>query len=612
MKPRYQSISWKTHVIAALLLMSFAWFINRGIEIKGLYMDDLYLWSCYGEQSFFEYVFPIGSTRFRFIFYLISYLVLGGVGTHIEWLVPLNIILNGMIGVTVYLMGRRLSRSTLVGFGAGFMYLLSRMSYYQISQVYGLMETVALWCGVGILYSLFRYLNGAERKERWFLAGCGLYVIVCFVHERFLVLLPVFFMVLAMSREKQKKLWLIPVLEFALILAVRMVTIGTLSPAGTGGTDVADTFSLTTSLGYAFSQVAYVFGINAGPEHLNGLSFGDSPLGIRLLVLAADAALLVPVVHFFRILVKEKEKRGIRLCSLFLFLAFIALCMGSSSVTVRVELRWVYVSLTAALLLICYMLGEGRGKETGDMGRFFGKYPLGLAMGACFFLYLILMVPVECFYRSQFPNIYLWPNQLRYNSLAEETVGRYGEEIFGKTIYIEGNSYEMSAFTADTFFKVYDRERKAEGTQVVFIEDIRELGQITEDMLVLREDPAHNGFQDITDFVRRLKCTPLTGYYGDGWMDEEAFVRVMAGKTGEIRLSCYYPGEITNDQWVEYQIDGKTPQRVRLTEPSFELLLEGKPYETSLIGITTDFYVKDAMEQRGEKRLAMVVKFVTD
>ena len=48
---------WKNDVIAVLLLGIFAFFINRGIEIKGL-MDDLYLWSCYGEQSFMEFNFP--------------------------------------------------------------------------------------------------------------------------------------------------------------------------------------------------------------------------------------------------------------------------------------------------------------------------------------------------------------------------------------------------------------------------------------------------------------------------------------------------------------------------------------------------------------------------
>ena len=53
----------------------FAFFINRDIEIKGLYMDDLYMWSCYGEQNFFEFVFPIGtSSRFRPVYWLFTYI----------------------------------------------------------------------------------------------------------------------------------------------------------------------------------------------------------------------------------------------------------------------------------------------------------------------------------------------------------------------------------------------------------------------------------------------------------------------------------------------------------------------------------------------------------
>ena len=38
-----------------------------------------------------------------------------------------------------------------------------------------------------------------------------------------------------------------------------------------------------------------------------------------------------------------------------LFLGFIALCIGSSSVTIRVEMRWVYVAYAAALLFFAYL-----------------------------------------------------------------------------------------------------------------------------------------------------------------------------------------------------------------------------------------------------------------
>ena len=51
---RLSELDWKSEVIVFLLLMASAFFINRGIKIKGLFMDDLYMWSCYGEQTFRE------------------------------------------------------------------------------------------------------------------------------------------------------------------------------------------------------------------------------------------------------------------------------------------------------------------------------------------------------------------------------------------------------------------------------------------------------------------------------------------------------------------------------------------------------------------------------
>ena len=72
------------------LLLALAVWVNRGIEIKGLYMDDLYFWSCYGEQSFLEYVFPMGSTRFRFLYYLAAWLEMAGASHSQSFLVRLN------------------------------------------------------------------------------------------------------------------------------------------------------------------------------------------------------------------------------------------------------------------------------------------------------------------------------------------------------------------------------------------------------------------------------------------------------------------------------------------------------------------------------------------
>ena len=227
-------------------------------------------------------------------------------------------------------------------------------------------------------------------------------------------------------------------------------------------------------------------------------------------------------------------------------------------------------------------------------------------------MYLALMFPVECFYRQQYPKLYFWPNQLRYNSLAEETYEKYGDEIFGKTIYIVGNSYEMSDFTARTFFKVFDKERKAEGTTVQFVDSILEIGQVTDQMLILTEDPAHNGFQDITETVRSLKCQRIEGYYSDGWMDETARIRIMTGKEGVIHLKFMFPGILTGGETTEIYIDGNLAAQIPVTESVYYQDIKAEPYQIIELEFCHNFYMQDAKEQRGTDRLAVLMEIRAD
>ena len=93
---------------------------------------------------------------------------------------------------------------------------------------------------------------------------------------------------LVFRRERNWRRWAAPAGVFAAVQAIRLGTIGRLMPAGTGRTQVADTFSLGTAVKYALSQVAYLFGFNAGPQHLNGQNFRQAPLWVLAFVIVAD------------------------------------------------------------------------------------------------------------------------------------------------------------------------------------------------------------------------------------------------------------------------------------------------------------------------------------
>ena len=164
------------------------------------------------------------------------------------------------------------------------------------------------------------------------------------------------------------------------------------------------------------------------------------------------------------------------------------MCIGSSSVTIRVEMRWVYVSFAASLLYFSYLLGVSR-----------------LPLGTLFCLaFICLRLPVERYYRSYFPQIYFWEDQDRMNSLAEETIEKYGREgVLGKQVYILENKYKMSKFYGDTFFQVFDEDFSGHGTKIHFIQDLTRLPKDAnrKNSLVLVEVPEQRAYRDITGEV---------------------------------------------------------------------------------------------------------------
>lgn len=541
-------------VLLLAAIAAFGFWVNRNIEIKGLYMDDLYMWSCYGEQSLAEFVFPIGtSSRFRPVYWLAAYLQMMIVGSHISGFALFNIIINIFAAFYLYYIAGRLSGSRICSAAVGICYLVSRFAYYQIGQALGLMETMALVFAIAMLYRLYVFM----KSGRGYASVLIIYFLLVFTHERYLSLFPLIYLVLlfrCLQSDKGQRIaavrkelyrWILPLVELAAIIAVRCIAIGHAMPAGTGGTEVGDTFSLGEALKFCVEQILYILGINAGPEYLNGIPWEAEPRRIKLITAVGILLIAAVVLIYIADVICSRKKKGVIAEAVktgMLFAGFIALCIGCSSVTIRLEMRWIYVSYTAALLYAAYMVGtlaerhhaetaraiaetgvnvpsRGTGTVSGaaiaseaegcsDDNAAAGRHGSAIRKNAAVLLfcaYTLTSVCINLFCRTYFVRLYFWPNQLRMNSLAEETVDKYGaENIFGKDIYILENSYGMSDFYADTFFKTFDPERKAEGTKVIFadsMDDVDTSAVRDGRALVLRELPENNAYEDITEEV---------------------------------------------------------------------------------------------------------------
>ena len=584
-------------------LMAFAFYVNRHIHIKALYMDDLYYFSFFREQDFFSFSFPIGqAVRFRPVYWALSYIEMVFVGNDPNRYWYFNVVQNGLLSFFLCFFSWKASQGKkILSFFMGILFLSSHFAYYQIGQALGTLESLALGFSLITLYFLYQELNEDKHFKRNLALSHLFFFLTVFTHERYIALLPILYVPLFFRRragintadtvisrggnhaeteytgtaqtgtagtaqekvetrenkagkEKKKEgknivftsclLYLLPLAQAFLFYAIRKFAIGSFVPKGTGGTEVTESFKLEEALQNAFAEVYYIFGFQKGPEYLNGIPWENVTENTRKLVYASIVILGITVflclifalIRIFRtektigestessigkntesgtgnnsikttandaandatnksVSNFKKEQKRVKLARLrsfignnILFLLFIAMCIGSSSVTIRVEMRWVYVSFAASLLYFSYLLGVS-------------KLPLGTIFCLAF---ICLRLPVERYYRSYFPQIYFWEDQDRMNSLAEETIEKYGREgILGKQVYILENTYKMSKFYGDTFFQVFDEDFSGHGTKIHFIQDLTRLPKDAsrENSLVLKEVPEERGYRDITGEV---------------------------------------------------------------------------------------------------------------
>ena len=583
------------YLLAFLFLLGSAYWINRQIHIKALYMDDLYLFSFFREQNFFEFSFPIGqAVRFRPVYWAISYIEMALVGADPNRYLHFNIFLNSLLAFFLFFFSLKMTKKRILSLSLGVLFLSAHFAYYQIGQAIGILETLALGFALLTLYFLYRQIDCQERAfGKMLLFSHLFFFLLIFTHERYVALLPLFYIPLffrgkqaevntavgvqniglkeAEESENAKALdgakaadyakasesalsgiaavgkqyivveqgesenpntsvspnasvnisanegvnasanvsasarkqnnpesktlkrpkilpFFLPLVQAFLFFIIRSLAIGSFVPKGTGGTEVHEGFSLAKAFSHAFSQVFYIFGIQAGPDYLAGIPWEEVGRKHRYVIYASIAVLAFSILLALLFAIRKGKLKKEFFGKNILFLCFIALCIGCSSITIRVEMRWVYVSFAASLLYFAYLLGN-----TGM------PIPTFFAL-----LFVCLRFPAEMKYRESFSRIYFWENQDRMNSLAEQTIGKYGRDyVLGKQVYILENNYKMSKFYGDTFFQVFDPEMSGQGTKIHFIKDFRELPSEANsyNSLVLKEVPEERAYRDITQEV---------------------------------------------------------------------------------------------------------------
>lgn len=488
-------------------LLALCLFINKGIVLKGLFKDDLFHWSWYRGLNLYDFAIKFyPSSKYRPAFEIIQYIIYTIVGTDVFKFTLINKVYNSIIALFVYHVVRRLDVNKVISLCIASMYIVAHYAYYQIAQGIGSLESDALFFALIILFYCLKLSgaisckNGTTTKKDNILNIIILlimYFVISFTHERYMCLaapiVVVLFSIKNDGNNVDTKEKIVPALalivEILIICIIRYMAIGRVMPTGTGGTNVEETFRLTECIEYCFSQVAIILGINIGPDHLCGVDFVSLPNDIvRILTLVSIMLIVLFILIYITIRVKVDTNESANATDL-IFLLFIASCIAASSVTIRVELRFVYVSFVVALIYLSYM--HSFIKSNVDF-----KIAV-IVLSGLIVLILAFRLPIELEYRKYFPKIYCFVDTHRVNSIYENTIEKYGldEILHNKKVYIIDEYFGMTSFYAEYFFKIYDKDNV--GNNIILVKKLDEIPNEdinNKDVIILYENLALNKY----------------------------------------------------------------------------------------------------------------------
>lgn len=485
-------------VISILGLFIINLLVNGPIRLKSFaFSDDLGSWEFFNTNgdNFFGFIFNTGANKFRPIFLSVFFVLLSLVGNKIWLFGVFNLIFNFLIAVVLFFLFRKISKNLIISFCLSTVFILSRFAYYDITQALGVMEAMALLFSIIVIYLLWCYLN--TEKIKYFWTSLLMFTLLIFTHERFITILGVYFILFLILGLKKKNILLFLISTFPVVISfiLKLFVLQIRALDGTGGTNILQTFSISGFFQTFLSGWFYLFGINAGPTYLNGISSEGVPLNINNLISIGNICLsLIMIIFGLSVFKNKKILFSEYIKNFILFFTFIFVTLIAGSITFRLEMRWLYVPFVGLLFLLAY-ISKLINKERVFVLPFF----------LIFFIWFSVYTPREIFYRSYYKNLYYWGIQTFGNSLYEATLEKYGDDFWNYKTYIvcsnETSSFMLSCNDhgdVNLLFKQF--ENKNNKNNIVLTEDVSKIDLNKNKSLILIYDQQKNEFVELSAY----------------------------------------------------------------------------------------------------------------
>jgi hypothetical protein len=285
-----------------------------------------------------------------------------------------NVLLQSISSALVFVIAYRLSEgNSLVALSIAIAVAVSRFAAYQVTQVIGPIEGLALLIFLSVIYSIIRADSRKEDAWRWGWTAVLLSFLLIYTHERYILItgwLCVAFILLpnfrALSRKQFAALLIACVALPVFYVTYKVAVLNSQVMVGTGGTHLD--FDLRRILSHVRQAVFSLLGFNEGPEYLIGvrlISLARYPAWVLATILACSVVLSTLLGAKGALAAQAKPAPfpawvSIRWLILLTLLTIFMLIPPVS--TIRLEQRWLFAPFVLMLLVVAWAVGQTKSK----------------------------------------------------------------------------------------------------------------------------------------------------------------------------------------------------------------------------------------------------------
>ena len=312
--------------------------------------------------------------KYRPIFQLICLFLFSTFDKQLWLYLAFNLFVQGINGTLFFSIASKLAKNKcLVPFFLTLAFATSRFALYQITQVTGPVESVALTFFLIMLYAVLRSLSDPN-PSHWQWISLLAITFAVYTHERYIVVLPWLALIFFLSKSNKKSS---APSRYVLILTclgivgsnyfIKSSLLHIPFFVGTGGTHMTiDYHMITRHVHEAFFSI---FGFNTGPGYLIGTTVSINPYAPGAGLFPWSMATLFSL-SFFYVTICSMVFSVIpirnNLCTLLGAIILICLLFLPPIFTIRVEGRWEYAPFAIVLLIFawCYGLPKRISNQT--------------------------------------------------------------------------------------------------------------------------------------------------------------------------------------------------------------------------------------------------------